>query len=93
MGDTVQGDKVKRIIEYQKKRQRTPSECVDFLRDKVARGQIGRLITIYVDPKDTFIGFVAGNEERNYTRSKMNWDVDNWKMMMFTTLDTSEKED
>jgi hypothetical protein len=50
------------------------------LRDKVEAGKIGRMIAIYVDPADTMIGYVAGNETRDYKNSAINWDVDQWKL-------------
>lgn len=67
------------LIEYQEERQRTPEEAVDFLKDAIKSGGIGRLICIYVNPEDTSIGWISASEERDYKKSLVLWDVEQWK--------------
>ena len=71
--------KVKHIIEYQNERQRTPNELLEYLKDKIDKGEIDRIITIWVDPNDECISYAPANLKRDYKKSAILWDVEQWK--------------
>ena len=70
---------VKRIIEYQAERQRTPKECVQFLQDKVDRGEIKSMIVIWNTKDDKLQGYAPASEDRHYKKSAILWDYEQWK--------------
>ena len=69
--------KIARLIEYQQDRQRTPSEAIEFLKDKVASGAVKKMVCIYTD--DQTIGYVPASEHRDYKNSAILWDFEQWK--------------
>ena len=69
---------VKRIIEYQEDRQRTPRELLQFLSDQIDRGRIKRMLVTYIT-SDDLIGYAAAAENRDYKKSEIFWDYEQWK--------------
>lgn len=71
--------KIERIVEYQDK-QRTPEELVEFLRERVASGKIGKMFVFCVDVEDEHINWTPASVKRDYTNSKILWDLEQFKL-------------
>ena len=67
---------VKRIIEWQEGKQRTPGEVLEFLRDEIDAGCVTHMVVVYRD--DKFAAYVSGSEKRDYKKSDILWDATQW---------------
>ena len=76
--------KVVPIIEWQD-RQRTPKEAVQYISDKIDAGKISHMIVLARD--DTSVEYIPCSIKRNYKKSLILWDLEQFKHWFITECD------
>ena len=71
---------IKRLVEYQPDKQRTPEELIEFLAKQNKENPIETMIVIYTYQNDSLQGYAPAALDRNYKNSTILWDIEQWKM-------------